>query len=536
MVAWHRRSFSNFALGLAALAACSDDGAGGPGTSEGSTGPANTTTSASATTDPTTGTTTGAPTTGNSGTGSTGDPTTGDPTTGDTTTDTTAAASTGPAPSCGDGSVDDGEECDDGNQDDADTCTNACKNATCGDGIVGPGEACDDGNQDDADDCTNLCASASCGDGILGPGETCDDGNQLDGDDCLNTCVLASCGDGVVHDGVEACDDGNAVDTDDCLATCEAAKCGDGLVHEGVEQCDDGNDVDADACSNACVAATCTDKLKNGAEVDVDCGGPDCPKCGLGQACGGDADCGVGLCLKNKCVSNKSCKSLFDGDNALNNGQYSLDPDEGGPGMPFMAYCDMKGDGGGWTLIMKSVASNFHYDDALWENEMLLNPTDFDFATDGKRSKYQTFLTVGFGELRTSNTDNFATSYVYKLPAPVASARALFQGPAIEASKTTLIPHFEAMHAAFDRHAAYCNPSTKFVNFGVNLKKLNGVNALPDGGFCDWNGGARFGLRVNANHGNTGNHAGQGWGTYTTIAINNMPMYVATMKQLLWVR
>ena len=371
-----------------------------------------------------------------------------------------------------------------------------------------------------------------CGDGVVDDGEECDDGNDVDTDDCLSTCVAAKCGDGAVFEGTEECDDGNMVDTDACLNTCVAAKCGDGVVQEGVEQCDDMNMVDDDACSNACVSATCMDKVKNGAELDVDCGGPDCPKCGLGQACGGDADCGVGVCLKNKCVSNKSCKSLFDGDNTLKDGQFSLDPDEGGPNAAFMAYCDMTHDGGGWTLIMKSIQTNFLYDDVLWENDMTLNPADFDFATNGKKSKYQTFTTVGFGEIRTTNADNFATSYTYKLAAPVASAKALFLGPGVEVSKTVLVPAFENMHVAYDKHYAGCNPSTKYVNHGINLKKINGVTFLNDSGLCDWNGGARFGMRVNGNHNSTGNHAGQGWGTYTTVDTN----YIAAMKQLLWVR
>jgi cysteine-rich repeat protein len=496
-----------------ALLGCSDDGGGSSATdSAGSTGASATTggTTAMASTGEPTGSTSEASTSAGSGTG-TSAPTTGltttDATTTSTTTDattTTDTSSTGAAPVCGDTVIDPGEECDDGNQDDADTCTNACKNAVCGDGILGPGEACDDGNQDDADTCTNACAAASCGDGKPQMGEECDDGNADDTDMCLSTCLTATCGDGQVQAGVEGCDDGNAEDLD--------------------------------ACSNTCVAATCSDKQKNSAETDIDCGGPTCPKCGLGNACGGDADCGAGVCLKNKCVSNKSCKALFDGDNTLKDGPYSLDPDEGGPNQPFMAYCDMTHDGGGWTLIMKSVNNNFHYDDVLWENDLTLNPADFDFVGDGKRSKYQTFLTVGFGEIRTSNTDNLGTSYMVKLAAPVANAKALFTGPGVEVNKTMLLPHFENMHIAFDKHVALCNPSAKYVNHGFNLKKLNGIAALPDGGFCDWNGGARFGLRVNGNHGNTGNHAGQGWGTYTTLTINNNPQYVAVMKQLLWVR
>jgi len=80
-----------------------------------------------------------------------------------------------------------------------------------------------------------------------------------------------------------------------------------------------------------------------------------------------------------------------------------------------------------------------------------------------------------------------------------------------------------------------CNPHQKYVNFGINLEKINGVGFINDSAQCDWNGGVRFGLCVNGNHGGTGNHAGQGWGTYSTLAVNNNPQYVA-MSQLLWVR
>jgi len=504
---WNGNSVA-LVLVCAALSGCSDDGSPGTtvsegGSSSGSTAVGSSTTEPEPTTSATlTDATTSSSSDSVSATGTGTEPTTDATTTDATTTDATttdASSSTGPGAACGDGIVDAGEECDDGNQEDADVCTNACKNAACGDGIVGPGEACDDGNQEDADECNNACAAASCGDGVKQPAEECDDGND--------------------------------VDTDACLTTCLSAKCGDAVVQEGVEDCDDGNDVDADACSNGCASATCEDGVQNAAETDVDCGGADCPKCGLGGACAGDPDCGVGVCLQDVCVSNKSCKSLYDGDNALKDGKYLIDPDEAGPLPGFEAYCDMTHDGGGWTLIMKAVSTNFQYEDVLWENNLTLNPADFDFVTDGKKAKYQTFMTVGFGELRSSSLDG-AAAHVQKLAGPVASATALFTGPAVEFNKTMLIPYFNNLHAAYDKHSAFCNPSTKYVNYGINLKKLNGVNALPDGGFCDWNGGARFGLRVNGDHGATGNHSGQGWGTYTTINYN----LVVAMKQLLWVR
>ena len=63
--------------------------------------------------------------------------------------------------SCGDGTVDEGEECDDGNTDDGDGCSSVCLDEptpTCGDGIIDAGEVCDDGNTADGDGCSSSCA------------------------------------------------------------------------------------------------------------------------------------------------------------------------------------------------------------------------------------------------------------------------------------------------------------------------------------------------------------------------------------------
>ena len=72
------------------------------------------------------------------------------------------------------------------------------------------------------------------------------------------------------------------------------------------EDCDGEIDEDAHldcpdlgACVlGVCQAPTCEDSLHNGAETDVDCGGP-CSPCGEGLSCATDADCESGTCKVN---------------------------------------------------------------------------------------------------------------------------------------------------------------------------------------------------------------------------------------------
>ncbi|MCY1060118.1 DUF4215 domain-containing protein [Nannocystis sp. SCPEA4] len=173
----------------------------------------------------------------------------------------------------------------------------------CGDGVVQSPEICDfgAGNADDGP-CTLACQFAFCGDGLVYAGvEVCDDANLIDSDDCPNDCLPGGCGNGFVDPG-EACDDGNDNDEDDCVSTCEAARCGDGFVHAGVEMCDDGDDSDDDLCTTACLPPSCSDGVANGYEPDVDCGGPHCAACSLGENCFGNQDCDQSVCKQQQCV------------------------------------------------------------------------------------------------------------------------------------------------------------------------------------------------------------------------------------------
>ena len=84
---------------------------------------------------------------------------------------------------------------------------------------------------------------ASCGNGTVEAGEQCDDGNSENADACSNACETARCGDAVTRtdltpedEGYEVCDDGNDVDTDSCANSCRVGVCGDGIVRTDVSE------------------------------------------------------------------------------------------------------------------------------------------------------------------------------------------------------------------------------------------------------------------------------------------------------------
>lgn len=274
-----------------------------------------------------------------------------DPGSGGITESGTGEETTGSEPFCGDGAIDAGEECDDGEaNDNQGTCTAACHLPACGDGHLQPGEECDDGNDDSLDSCVVGCLHNICGDGFVGPGEACD----APGDpSCTVSCALASCGDGVVQAG-EECDDGNQSDNDECLRTCLVASCGDGHLHVGAETCDDGNADDGDACTSLCEVPACDDQIISGSETDVDCGGA-CAPCGRGSGCEVGGDCESSFCNAGTCAVPASCLKIIQSKPQAESGLYDVDVDGDGGEAEFQVYCEMETDGGGWTLVQRTV-------------------------------------------------------------------------------------------------------------------------------------------------------------------------------------
>ena len=95
---------------------------------------------------------------------------------------------------------------------------------------------------------------------------------------------------------------------------------------------------------------TCTDKVKNGLETDVDCGGPTCPACPLGNKCLQHTDC-AGVCMGSLCRWAATCKELRTHKPSTLSGPQTIDPDGKGTASPAVkVQCDMSFASGGWTL------------------------------------------------------------------------------------------------------------------------------------------------------------------------------------------
>jgi hypothetical protein len=66
------------------------------------------------------------------------------------------------------------------------------------------------------------------------------------------------------------------------------------------------------ACTNVAPCEHCEDGIQNGGEADVDCGGPECPRCAVGRTCRTRDDCATAHCVNNvcrACTTNPECGS-----------------------------------------------------------------------------------------------------------------------------------------------------------------------------------------------------------------------------------
>jgi len=149
-------------------------------------------------------------------------------------------------------------------------------------------------------------------------------------------------------------------------------------------------------------------------------------KCDDGNGANGD---GCSATCKTEVVA--ACNSLPKG---AASGLYWLDPDGAGGTPKFRCWCDMKRDGGGWTLLMKTDGNStvFNYDAAWWTNSNAYHPEDASFAT--KEAKLASFWTLPFKELRLGMVAGGQTRWL-KLPYPASSLRSVLSNGQYKASK-----------------------------------------------------------------------------------------------------
>lgn len=104
---------------------------------------------------------------------------------------------------------------------------------------------------------------------------------KLSGSPKSITCVApASCTDNIKNQDETDIDCGGSTCTTRCSVTQTCITTSDCILSTCI----------SGVCSNQPIA-TCTDGIKNGAETDVDCGGPTCQKCSPGKSCLINQDC-----------------------------------------------------------------------------------------------------------------------------------------------------------------------------------------------------------------------------------------------------
>jgi len=231
---------------------------------------------------------------------------------------------------------------------------------------------------------TELCTDLD-GDGYGNPASDSCMVPELDCDDNdpdVNPGIMeASLGDPMCNDGVDNdCDGSTDADDPGCWECTASDDCDDSnpctddyCVIEGfcvlipnANPCDDGDPCTSD---DACFGGVCSgDPWDDDGDTYMNeaCGGDDCDDSNpavhpgaieicideIDNDCNGDTDCDDSACSDDLvCIVRDNCLDILVEGLSVGDGLYWLDPDAGGPGEPFEAYCDMTADGGGWTLV-----------------------------------------------------------------------------------------------------------------------------------------------------------------------------------------
>jgi len=354
-----------------------------------------------------------------------------------------------------------------------------------------------------------------------GSGSTVDDTSGLSGEGDINGATwINECSDALSSTSGLICeivtestdDDGDAIDT---TFTWDV----DGASYTDTETTTWPDDTVPEEALGSDESWTCTATPNDGEEdgpAGTDTYTLECPL-------GSDATCPALDCL-----------DLLDARPTAESGIYWIQPISD----IYQTYCNMETDGGGWTLVMKAVDSNFLYSNPVWTTEVLHDETDLDITAAGE-AKYQSFNEVPFDDILTTDPEDFNISLQEAIDGGRTSSLEHFTDDGVLLYTSTYEDYFNDRTDEYWR-AWDCDA---YDRYGFNLYDSLGCTYMSGGMSCDHNGGARWGNRINGWYEGGGNLTGQGWANYSCSSSTSPgtdtgtgTAYTMTIRELMWVR
>jgi hypothetical protein len=174
--------------------------------------------------------------------------------------------------------------------------TGTCAAPTCSDGSKDQGES-----DIDCGDPNNLCPRC-------GTNKVCTDNSNCASSHCVQGfCVAATCEDGILNGNETA---------RDCGGGCKA--CPDDSACSQPTDCTSGVCTKNVSNVTVCQKPTCNDGVKNGDETGKDCGGPTCTTltkpqlCPNNEGCAKNSDCAFNNCSNNTCQLPTCANNVWD--------------------------------------------------------------------------------------------------------------------------------------------------------------------------------------------------------------------------------
>lgn len=259
-------------------------------------------------------------------------------------------------------------------------CT--CENGECNDGDNGNGHCVSCEEDYFGADCDRECSCLNgiCEQNILGQG-TCIG-------PCLTGWVGENCDECVGNFAGPNCDTCAPHFTGITCSTCAADWTG---TNCEIPLCPAGYAPSVD--NLVCVVIDECVALPNGG-CDVHA---QCENTGSGRTCTCDPGySGDGVLCSTQLTD---CAIVNYNDSTSPDGLYEVDPDGSGPSAPFQTYCDMKTDGGGWTLVLKADGAQptFAYNATHWSDRGTYAADHPGF--DGIEAKLASYSLVGFSQV-----------------------------------------------------------------------------------------------------------------------------------------